>query len=104
LPYATSSAQKFGGEKALTKHLHDELKCQVSVEDAKVLPQLIDNTSLVIGAPVIKVKDKRMVKAKMTPKKTKLDRATSSLYDLEDSHGPEKTLNIDLGLYQMEDF
>ncbi|MGD6851490.1 MAG: hypothetical protein ACQCN6_05455 [Candidatus Bathyarchaeia archaeon] len=88
----------------MTKHLHDELKCQISVEDAKVMPQLIDNSSLVIGAPVIKVKNKRMVKAKVTPKKSKLDRATSNLYDLEDSHGPEKTLNIDLGLYQMEDF
>ena len=47
----------------------------------------------------------RMVKAKVTVKKTsRLDKATSHLYDLEDSHGPEKTLNIDFGLYQMEDY
>jgi hypothetical protein len=46
-----------------------------------------------------------MVKAKMTTvKKSRLEKATSHLYDLEDSHGPEKALNIDLGLYQMEDF
>ena len=45
-----------------------------------------------------------MVKAKMSTKKSRLERATSNLYDLEDSHGPEKALNIDLGLYQMEDF
>jgi len=87
----------------LTKQL-DELKCNLTVEDTKVLPQLIDNTPLVIGTPLIKVKGKRMVKAKMTTKKTKLEKATSHLYDLEDNHGPEKALNIDLGLYQMEDF
>ena len=45
-----------------------------------------------------------MVKAKVTPRKSRLDKATSHLYDLEDCHGPEKSLNIDLGLYQMEDF
>ncbi len=98
--------QKFGGEKALTKHLHDELKCNITVEDAKVAPQLIDNTELVMGAPIVmgKPKTKRMVKAKVTPKKSKLEKATCHLYDLEASHGPEKVLNIDLGLYQMEDF
>jgi hypothetical protein len=53
---------------------------------------------------VAETKKVRMEKAKMTPKKSRLDKATSHLYDLEDSHGPEKNLNIDLGLYQMEDF
>jgi hypothetical protein len=101
--------QKFGGEKALTKHVPDELKCglpvdAVKVEVTPVAPALLDN-SLVIAAPIIaKPKKVRMVKAKVTPKKSRLDRATSHLYDLEDSHGPEKCLNIDLGLYQMEDF
>jgi len=93
----------------LTKHLHDDLKCNLTIEDEKVIPDLIDN-SLVIAAPHVAIKPKRtkvkprMVKAKVTTKKSRLDRATSSLYDLEDSHGPEKALNIDLGLYQMEDF
>jgi hypothetical protein len=94
----------------LTKHLHDELKCNLTIEDAKLEPTLIDN-SLAIAAPTrivckpksTKVKT-RVVKAKMTTKKSRLDRATANLYDLEDSHGPEKALNIDLGLYQMEDF
>jgi hypothetical protein len=45
-----------------------------------------------------------MVKTKVTVKKSRLEKATSHLYDLEDSCGPEKTLNIDLGLYQMEDY
>jgi hypothetical protein len=103
--------QKSGGVKALTKQIHDDLKLHLT-EDAKieVAPAIID-TPLVIAAPSITRKPKagkvkvRMVKAKMaTPKKSRLERATSHLYDLEDNHGPEKALNIDLGLYQMEDF
>jgi len=102
--------QKFGGEKALTKQVHDELKCNLSVESVKVdvtpvAPVLLDN-SLVITTPGIVAKPENvgMVKAKLTPKKSRLDRVTRHLYDLEDCHGPEKSLNIDLGLYQMEDF
>ena len=94
----------------MTKHVHDDLKCNLSVDSVKVevtpvAPALLDN-SLVITAPsmVTKTEKVRMEKAKMTPKKSRLDKATSHLYDLEDSHGPEKSLNIDLGLYQMEDF
>ena len=95
----------------MTKHIHeDALKFPLSLEDSKieVTPKIIDNT-MVLGAPSIMGKPKgkmktRMVKAKVTIKKTRLDRATSHLYDLEDSFGPEKTLNIDFGLYQMEDY
>jgi len=50
------------------------------------------------------MKVNRMVKAKVTIKKSRLEKATSHLYDLEDSCGPEKMLDIDLGLYQMEDY
>jgi len=46
----------------------------------------------------------RTVKSKMTPKKSRLEKATCNLYDLEDCSGPEKTLNIDFGLYQMEEY
>ncbi len=95
----------------MTKHLNeDHFKLQLSIEDPKieVVPKMIDNT-LVLGASTILPKSKekikvRMVKPKMTTKKSRLDKATSHLYDLEDSCGPEKALNIDLGLYQMEDF
>ena len=95
----------------MTKHLHeDHLKLALSLEDTKieVTPKIIDNT-LVLGASAILPKSKekmkvRMVKAKVTVKKTRLDKATSHLYDLEDTCGPEKALNIDLGLYQMEDY
>jgi len=103
--------QKFGGEKALTKPLHDELKCPLMPEDVKVevAPSIIE-TPLVIAAPCISRKRKtgkvkvRMVKTKVTAKKSRLEKVTSHLYDLDDCGGPEKTLNIDLGLYQMEDF
>ena len=74
----------------------------------EVIPKIIDNT-LVLAAPNVTRKPKgkikvRMVKAKVTAKKSRLEKATSHLYDLEDSCGPEKALNIDLGLYQMEDY
>jgi hypothetical protein len=103
--------RKYGGEKALTKHLpEDSLKCPVNMDDIgiEVVPKLMSNT-LVLGAPNITRKPKgkiktRMVKAKVTVKKSHLEKATSNLYDLEDSCGPEKILNIDFGLYQMEDY
>ena len=96
----------------MTKQIHDDLKIHLTAEDAaiEVAPTVID-TPLVIAAPSISHKPKtakvkvRMVKTKVPlQKKSKLEKATSHLYDLEDCHGPEKALNIDLGLYQMEDF
>jgi len=33
-----------------------------------------------------------------------LEKLTCHLYDLEDCNGPEKRLNIDLDLYQMEEY
>jgi hypothetical protein len=102
---------KSGGAKALTKHLNeDHLKLHLSIEDPKiqVTPKIIDNT-LVLGASTILPKSEekmkvRMVKPKVSIKKSRLDKATSHLYDLENCCGPEKALNLDLGLYQMEDY
>jgi hypothetical protein len=46
-----------------------------------------------------------MVKNKVPVKRTsRLEKATQHLYDLEAIHEPEKPLNIDLGLYQMENY
>ena len=95
----------------MTRHLHDEaLKNGLSLEDTKVevAPKMIDN-SLVIGGSAIVRKPKKMkartVKTKVPAKRTsRLERATHQLYDLEEAHGPERSLNIDLGLYQMEDY
>ena len=102
--------QKFGGEKALTKPIHDELKCNLTLEDDKVevAPQIIDNT-MQIGSPHVMHKPKgkmkvRVVKAKVPIKRSRLEKVTCHLYDLEDCNGPEKRLNIDLDLYQMEEY
>jgi len=96
----------------LTKHLNDEaLKSPLGIDDVKidvVIPKII-NPTMVLASPNIVRKPKgkmksRMVKTKMTPRKSRLEKATSHLYDLEDCSGPEKSLNIDFGLYQMEDY
>ena len=100
-----------GGAKALTKHLHeDALKVPFGIEDAKIEIASKDIVnSILIGSSIVrKPKGKmkvRTVKAKVTVKKTsRLERATHNLYDLEDAHGPEKSINIDFGLFQMEDY
>jgi hypothetical protein len=103
---------KFGGAKALTKHVHDEaLKAPFTIEDAKVevAPKIIDNSMVIGGSHIVrKPKNKmnvRMVKNKVPVKRTsRLERAIQHLYDLEEAHEPGKPLNIDLGLYQMEDY
>ncbi len=95
----------------MTKHVHEEaLKCHLAVEDAKieVAPAIIDN-SLVLGSPHIIRKPEsklkvRMVKSKVNVKKSNLENATSQLYDLEEACEPEKPLNIDFDLYQMENY
>ncbi|MDR2700700.1 MAG: hypothetical protein LBC12_07915 [Nitrososphaerota archaeon] len=76
-------------------------------------PQLVDNTLHLcasgcvhfdseVKAAVVQPK-KHVVKTKMT-KKTQLERATAHLYDLESCNTTEKTLNINLHLYQMEEY
>jgi hypothetical protein len=102
---------RFGGVKALTKQVHDEaLKCHLTVEDAKVevVPGIIDNSIVVGGSHIIRKPEGnmkvRMVKAKMAVKKSGLEKATGYLYDLEESNEPEKPLNVDFGLYQMENY
>ena len=96
----------------MTKHLHeDALKLPLGIEDVKVeVVSKIVGQSMIIEGPNIVRKPKnkmkvRMVKSKVTVKKTsRLEKATNQLYDLENAHGPEKPLNIDFGLYQMEDY
>jgi hypothetical protein len=103
--------QKFGGVKVLTKNLHDDALKPLGVEDAKfeVVSKTLDHSveladSHVVRKPKGKMKV-RTVKSKMNVKRTsRLYKATQHLYDLEDAHGPEKTLNVDFGLYQMEDY
>ncbi len=95
----------------MTKHLHEDTLKPLGIDDVKieVIPKIIDHSMVIGGEQIVrKPKNKmkvRMVKTKMPVKKTsRLEKATSHLYDLEDAHGPEKPLNIDFGLYQMEDY
>jgi hypothetical protein len=105
---------KSGGVKVSTKNvhdnIHDDLKCDLNVDDVKVeVESKIIDECMIIGSTHAMKKPKgkikiRMVKEKVTVKKSRLEKVTSHLHDLEDNCGPEKILNIDLGLYQMEDF
>ncbi len=90
----------------MTKQVHDVL----GVEDLKVevIPQIIDNTIVISAShatrkPRGKVKA-RVAKAKVAAKRSRLEGIMGHLYDLEDNVDPDKPLNVDLGLYQMENF
>ena len=95
----------------MTKNLHyDALKNPLSIDDVKIeVGTEIINPTMVLDSSNITRKPKgkmkvRMVKSKVTNRKSRLEKATSHLYDLEDCSGPERTLNIDFGLYQMEEY
>ncbi len=99
----------------MTKHVTPEeaLKCSLGLDEAgKVgegVNKLLDNNVLVIGsAQVNLVQDSELkiplVKARKTVRKSRLGKITEKLYDLESCDLPEKPLNVDLGLYQMEDY
>lgn len=96
----------------MTKPLQeDPLKLHLEEAKIEVVPELVDNTMVICGShnnPTVVTQSKKLkvraVKPKMTTKKSKLDRVTSQLYDLESCSGPEKSLNLDLDLYQMEDY
>jgi hypothetical protein len=102
---------RFGGVKALTKNLHeDALKC---LEDAKVevVPQVLDNTGVLCDSLPLAARPERKLKVravksrvKVSVKNSRLGKITRQLYDLESGCEPEKVLNIDLDLYQMEDY
>lgn len=92
----------------MTKHIHDPLSAAVDDLKVEVCPKLIDNTAVITTPHVLpetteKI-EKRMVKAKVTTKKCEIERLTNNLYNLENNTGPDKVLNIDLDLYQMEDY
>ena len=99
----------------MTKHVtHEEaLRCPLDLEDAgKVgegLSKLLENNALVIGSSQVNlVEDSKLkiplVKARKSVKKSRLGKATEKLYNLESCGPLEKPLNVDLGLYQMEDY
>jgi hypothetical protein len=104
-----------GGERALTKQAPDEnaLRCHVALEEANKVASsvagLLEKNAFVIPDGHIdfgeEVKPKvRLAKAKMNSRRNRLGKITQKLYDLEPHGKPEKALNIDLDLYQMENF
>ena len=91
----------------------EALKCSLGLDEAgKVgegVNKLLENTALVIvSAQVNLVQGAKLeiplVKARKTVKKSRLGKITEKLYNIESCDLPEKPLNVDLGLYQMEDY
>jgi len=115
---------KYGGERALTKHMVVDdgfPKYHMSLEEANKLIEtnvkIINGSSSlgVCGAnvdPLPKVAvdpsfaKRREGRPKVGAVKNRLGRIMHKLYDLEPECVPEKPLNVDLGvdLYQMEDY
>ena len=102
---------KFGGEKALTKQVHDEaLKCPLGLDDVKVevVPKIIDESLIIASSdsmcePEEKLKS-RLIEPKVASKKDFLEKVANNLYDLEAHGEPERPLKINFDLYQMEDY
>jgi len=99
----------------LTKQASDEaaVKCHVTLEGASKIientAKMTDTTALVVcGAllnPEREGKPKLViVKNRMNSLKSRLGKIMRRLYDLESGNEPEKPLNIDLDLYQMENY
>ena len=106
---------KCGGGKALTKQASDEtaLRCHVTLEGGnKVSPSLTEaivKNALVINSTHINSEQegkckRALVKTRMNSLRSRLGRIMRRLYDLESESEPEKPLNIDLDLYQMENY
>jgi hypothetical protein len=104
---------KFGGGKTLTKHdsVENLLKCPLSIEDAgrvglDVRKLMDENVAKLCSPQVFVVEQEPKLKVvrvkKARAKRSKLSRVTQRLYDLESECKPEKPLNIELDLYQME--
>ena len=100
----------------MTKHVTPEeaLKCPLSLDEVgKVgdgMNRLLENNALVINSAQVNLvaDDSKLkiplVKARKNVRKSKLGKITEKLYNLESCDLPEKPLNVDLGLYQMEDY
>ena len=99
----------------MTKHeqVDPALKCHLEVEEASKMDQgsigkMFENNAFVIAdvetVPHRTSKQKRGVPVRAKLSVSKLGKVARKLYDLEPVCEPEKTLKIDLDLYQMEDF
>jgi superfamily I DNA/RNA helicase len=106
--------QRFGGAKALTKpEIVDPVaKCSLIVEetgkmDFERIGKMLENNALGIrnleAVHQQALECREVEPAKTSPRAVKLEFGQGKLYDLEPGRQPEKTLKIDLDLYQMED-
>jgi hypothetical protein len=98
---------KYGGEKALTKHVPDDtLKCHLTVEEPK---KLVEENALVVcdvqANPELESRlEVTQIRTGIKPKRNGLEKMVPELYNLEDCAKSEKPVKIDLDLdlYQME--
>jgi len=89
------------------------LKCQLSIEESSKIGLDVsklaeDNVAPLCNTQVFaeqehKLKAARFLK-KVVAKRSKLGTVTQNLYNLEPENTPEKSLNIELDLYQMENY
>jgi hypothetical protein len=99
---------RFGGEKALTKHVADDsaLKCHLTVEEPKKLVE--ENTLAVCDVQANPELESNLevtqIRNEIKPKRNILKKMVHELYNLEDCAESEKPVKIDLDLdlYQME--
>lgn len=114
---------KFGGEKALTKREHDSvestLKCQLPIEnvcvDLDVHRVVEDNVARMCSHEQVLVEQEPKLKVAHAVKKRRVKRSSrwgklgkimDKLYNIEpeNENETEKSLKIELNLYQMENY
>lgn len=98
----------------MTKQAPEEtaLRCNVTLEEGNrvsplVTEAIVKNALVFCGAhgnPEHEGKRKRVVKNRLSLLRSRLARIMQRLYDLESGDEPEKPLNIDLDLDQIENF
>ena len=106
---------KCGGGKALTKQASEEatLKCHMPIEEgnkvSSSVTEAIVNDALVIHGSSVRPEHegkrrRTLGKATVSLLRGRLGRIMRGLYDLESGNEPEKSLSVDLDLYQMENY
>ncbi len=98
----------------MTKPANPEeiLKTPLGLEDPKIdtcVTSLLEKNTTVVSKTRVDLPEENVVKiplprSRRILKKNKLAKITERLYDLEPHGSPERSLNIDLDLYQMEDY
>jgi hypothetical protein len=109
---------KFGGEKALTKHIVDELTPKYHLTPIEDTNKLIDHNVKILEDKLLENCNARLsrvqaiagkhselnAQTKLNSVKNRLGKIMHKLYDLEPDNAPEKPVHVELcvDLYQME--